>query len=140
MAIASENTTRQINSVRFVSGSVDETITSVSELVLIEDLLTLPASDVPTQVDVTVDTGDASDIVVLHVRREHRIHLTSNDDGTFSGSFMTAPRRGPRHIAVDVLSNGTLFDDLEAYDNVAWGIPFLVGGPRGDGGGSDGGA
>ncbi len=27
---------------------------------------------------------------------------------------------------IDVLSNGSLFDDAAPYDNVAWGIPYLI--------------
>ena len=48
--------------------------------------------------------------------------------------------RGPAHFAVDVLSEGTLYDDEAPYDNVAWGIPFLVPRPGDGGSGTDGGA
>jgi hypothetical protein len=67
-----------------------------------------------------------------------RAELTNNGDGTFSRTFPGAEFGGPRHLVVDVLSEGTLYDDTAAYDNVAWGIPFRV---RGDGtGGTDSGS
>ena len=122
--IASANTTRTINSVRIQSGDLDETITNVTDLVRIEDLLRIPAG---SEVAITVDTGDASDQVFLHVRHRHRrAQLESNDDGTFSGKFWTGDRAGPRHIVVDVLSEGTLLDDEAPYDNRAWGYTYLV--------------
>ena len=123
--IASAGTTRNIESVRIQSGDVDETITGVTDLVRIEDLLSLPMD---VDVTITVATGDATDAVYLHLRhRGRRVQLDSNDDGTFTGTFRTGGRSGPRHIAVDVLSHGSIFDSEEAYDNVAWGIPLMVG-------------
>jgi hypothetical protein len=122
--IASAGTTRQINWINIQAGDVDATITSVSELIAMEDLLRLPAG---TEVIVTVDTGDETDAVFMHLRRRWRRELTSNNNGTFTGSFTTnAERRGPRHLAIDVLSHGTLYDDEVAYDNVAWAYPFLI--------------
>jgi hypothetical protein len=56
-----------------------------------------------------------------------RIPLESNDDGTFSGTFRTDAGPGVRHLVVDVLSHGSLYDSEEAYDNVAWGIPYVLG-------------
>jgi hypothetical protein len=125
VSIASPGTTRTIHSVRLQAGDVDETITDVTPLVRVVDLLTLPAQ---TQVTVTVDTGDATDHVYLHRRLlRKRIELVNNGDGTFSGGFMTGNTARARHIAIDVLSDGTLYDDQAPYDNVAWGIPYHVG-------------
>lgn len=123
--IASTEATRRIESVRIRTDGVDETITGVSELVPLADLLHLPVN---AEVTVTVTTGDATDSVWLHYRhRGWRRPLESNGDGTFTGVFLTGERSGPRHIVVDVLSHGTLFDTEEAYDNAAWGIPLIVG-------------
>ncbi len=133
--IESPGMTRAINSVRLQSGDVDETVTGVTELVRREDVLRLPAG---AEVTVTVDTGDASDQVFLHLRHlRRRLPLESNDDGTFSGTYMTGPRPGPRHIVVDVLSEGTLFDDEIPYDNIAWGIPYVMLDDPGSGGDSE---
>lgn len=122
--IESEATTRAINSVRIEAGALDETITTVAELVRVSDLLRI-APD--TEVRVTVDTGDATDSVYLH-RRHARVRtaLENNGDGTFTGRFMTNDYRGHRHFVIDVLSEATLFDDEAPYDNVAWGIPFRI--------------
>ncbi len=122
--LESPGTTRQIHSVRVQVGGLDETITNVTDLVRLEDLLRLPPG---SDVHLTVDTGDATDAVYLHVRRHHvRFALTNHGDGTFSGVYRTREGRGPRHLVIDVLSNGSLFDDAAPYDNVAWGIPYLI--------------
>ncbi|GJM44094.1 MAG: hypothetical protein DHS20C21_09360 [Gemmatimonadota bacterium] len=125
MLIESPGTTREIRSVRVQAGDVDETITNVTDLVRVGNLLTLPSG---SEVVVTVDTGDATDAVFLHRRHaRHRAELENNGDGTFTGKFNVAnAQRGFRHLAIDVLSDGTLYDDEERYDNVVWGIPFFV--------------
>jgi hypothetical protein len=125
--LASPGTTRQIRSVHIKDGDVDRTITNVTDLVPVADLLRLPPG---TTADISVDTGDATDQVYLHLRwREARLQLISNGDGTFSGRFDTGDRDDGHHLAVDVLSHDTLLDDTAPYDNVAWGIPFRVGPP-----------
>jgi hypothetical protein len=122
--IESEGTTRQLNSVRVESEGVDETFTTVEDLVRLANILRLPAA---REVTVTVDTGDATDHVFLHVRRARlRFELRNNGDGTFTGSYVTGSVPGPRHAVIDVLSDGTLMDDEEPYDNVAWGIPYVI--------------
>jgi len=122
--IESPATTRNIHSVRVQVGALDETITNVTDLVRLEDILRLPPN---SEVTVTVDTGDATDSVYLHVRRHHlRFALTNNGDGTHTGVYRTGEGRGPRHAVIDVLSNGTLFDDSAPYDNIAWGIPYVI--------------
>lgn len=122
--IESDACTRTINSVRVQAGAVDETITNVTDLVRLEDVLRLPAG---TEVTVTVDTGDATDHVFLHRRHARmRFELTNNGDGTFTGVYMTGDRPGPRHAAIDVLSDGTLMDDELPYDNTAWGMAYVI--------------
>ncbi|MAF27256.1 MAG: hypothetical protein QF819_02130 [Gemmatimonadota bacterium] len=122
--IASEGSTRQILSVRVQAGDLDETITSVGELIPLEDVMRI-APD--TDVTLTVDTGDSTDEVFLHVRRNHqRSQFISNGDGTFTGMYHTGMMPGPRHAVVDVLSSDTLNDDTAAYDNIAWGYPYVI--------------
>lgn len=126
VSIESPATTRHINSVRIQAGDVDETITNVTDLIRVEDVLAIRPG---AEVVVTVDTGDASDQVYLHLRHRHaRMPLASNGDGTFSGRFVAGPMAGPRHLVVDVLSEGTILDDVAPYDNVAWGIPWRIAG------------
>jgi hypothetical protein len=135
--LPSPRTTRNINSVRVQAGDVDETITDVTQLVRVQDLIQLPAD---AAAEITVDTGDASDAVFLHFRRLHRTEMTNNGDGTFSARMPVSGGRGPAHFVVDVLSDGTLYDDEAPYDNLAWGIPFLVPDPRDGGNGTGSGA
>ena len=133
--IESPGTTRSIHSIRVQADGVDETITGVTELIRRGDVMKLPAG---SEVTVTVDTGDATDQVFLHLRHfRRRLELASNGDGTFTGVYVTERRSGPRHAVIDVLSEATLFDDEAPYDNLAWGYPYVVEG--GDEGGDQGG-
>lgn len=122
--LASPGTTRHINSVHIVGNGLDRTITNVTDLVAVKELLRLPPN---SEVVVTVDTGDATDLVALHLRHAHRRFLLDNNgDGTFTGKYLTGHGSGPRHAVVDVLSNGTIFDDAAPYDNMAWGIAYVL--------------
>jgi hypothetical protein len=121
--LASEGTTRDIASVRVVSGDVDRRFTDMAELVRVGDLLRLQPN---TEVQLFVETGDATDAVYLHLHRARRTALSNDGNGLFSGRFTTSERPGPHHFAVDVLSNGTIFDDAALYDNVAWGMLYLI--------------
>lgn len=124
VVLESPGTTRSIRSVRLQARGVDETFQDVTGLVPVVDLLELLPM---TEVRVTVDTGDATDHVFLHRRHLHRrMELTSLGDGTFTGVYVTGRHRGPRHLAIDVLSHGTLYDDEAPYDNIVWGIPYRV--------------
>jgi hypothetical protein len=123
-SIASPGTTRQIHSVRIQADGVDETVTNVTELVRVRDLLRLPPH---SEVTVTVDTADDTDQVYFHLKRHRmRFPMASNTDGTFTGAFVTGRGPGPRHIVIDVLAHATLNDEAAPYDNVAWGIPYLI--------------
>jgi hypothetical protein len=124
MAIESPGTTRAIRTARLQSGDVDRTYSNVADLVRVDSIATLEPA---TMVTVTVDTGDATDHVFLHRRHmRSRIEFVNNGGGVFTASFETDPHQGPRHIAIDVLSEGTLYDDVAPYDNVVWGIPYRV--------------
>lgn len=124
VAIESPGTTRAIHSTRVQAGDVDRTFDNVTQLVRVDDILTIAPA---TMVTVTVDTGDATDHVFLHRRHlRSRMEFANNGDGTFTATFETDPRMGPRHFAIDVLADGTLYDDEAPYDNVVWGIPYRV--------------
>jgi len=47
-------------------------------------------------------------------------------DGIYSGMWIVGHRRGIFHAFVDVLDNGTIYDDAAPYDSRAWGIPYAV--------------
>jgi len=50
-------------------------------------------------------------------------------DGTYSGLYrIHHPRWGHRlhHAGVDIIDNGTIYDDVAPYDAVAWSLPYMV--------------
>lgn len=121
--ITSDEGTRSIQSVRIQAGDrVDVTITDPLALVRRSDFLRLPP-EVP--VHVTVTTADPTDVVVLY-SRWGRMPMRRMDDGTYQGRFRTPLVGGLRHLAVNALSRGTLFDDVAPYDSKAWGLPYVV--------------
>jgi hypothetical protein len=121
--ITSDEGTRSIGSVRLqVEGRVDETFTDPLELQRRGELLRLPPA---TPVHVTVTTGDPTDVVVLYARWG-RMPLRKQADGTWQGRFRTPADGGLRHLAVNALSRGTLFDDALPYDSKAWALPYVV--------------
>jgi hypothetical protein len=125
--ITSDDGTRAIRSLRLVSGDVDVTVTDPLELQRRREILRLPAA---SPVHVTVTTGDPTDVVVFYARWG-RMRLHKMDDGTFQGRFRTPEAGGGlRHVAVNALSRGTLFDDVAPYDSKAWSLPFVVEAPE----------
>ena len=50
--------------------------------------------------------------------------------GEFQGRFLSPAPGGLKHVAVNALSRGTLFDDVAPYDSKAWAIPYVA---EGDG-------
>ena len=120
--ITSDEGTRSITSLRLVAGDVDVTVSDPLELRRRREILRLPAN---TPVHVTVTTGDPTDVVVLYARWG-RTRLRRMDDGTFQGRFLSPAPGGLKHVAVNALSRGTLFDDVAPYDSKAWAIPYLA--------------
>jgi len=122
--ITSDDGTRQINSVRLqTNGGVDLTVTDPLALIRRPDLTRIPPS---TRVHVTATTSDPTDVVVLY-SRWGRMRLTPTAPGVWEGGFLTPAEGGLRHVAVNALSHGTLFEDNGPYDSKAWGVPFVVG-------------
>ncbi|MFQ5706196.1 MAG: hypothetical protein ACE5HO_02035 [bacterium] len=48
------------------------------------------------------------------------------NDGVFSAFFVIGHRMGIHHAALDVIDNGTIFDDTAPYDAVIWASPYKV--------------
>ncbi len=124
--ITSDEGSRQILSVRIQAGDVDVTVTDPLELKNRSELLRLPPA---TPVHVTAVTADLTDKVVLY-SRWGRMPLRRMEDGTCQGRFLTPLAGGFKHLAVNALSNGTLFDDIAPYDSKAWGLPYVVVAPE----------
>ena len=120
--ITSDEGTRQILSVRLQAGDVDVTVTICWSCRIARELLRLPPA-VP--VHITATTADPTDKVVLYSRQGRR-PLRRMADGTCQGRFLTPLMGGMKHLAVNALSHGTLFDDAAPYDQKAWGLPYMV--------------
>jgi hypothetical protein len=122
--ITSDNGTRTIQSVEVQSGTLDVTITDPLALVRRGDLPRIAPS---ARVHVIATTGDATDVLVLYTRWGRMRMRPGAVAGQFEAHFLAPSEGGLRHIAVNALSHGTLFDDALPYDSKAWGIPFVVG-------------
>ena len=76
-------------------------------------------------VTLTVTTAASDDVVVL-ISRAGRFRFHSNGDNTYSGHWRAPAFDGLRHVGVNALSHGTLFDDDAPYDSKAWILPYVV--------------
>ena len=72
---------------------------------------------------------DPTDVLVLYARWGRMRMRPTAVPGQFEGRFLATRERGVRHLAVNALSHGTLYDDALPYDSKAWGIPFVVAEP-----------
>jgi hypothetical protein len=89
---------------------------------------------------VTVRSASAdTDLVALRFgcdmfhKRRARMNLVSeanNGDGTFTRVYArrwkVPPLPGFFHVAVDAMTRGTVFDDVEPYSVSWWGVPYRV--------------
>ena len=77
--------------------------------------------------------------VLLHYRCNHRFERARrpfNDaglypdvvagDGIYSGYWIVRRPKGVFHAVIDVIDNGTIFDDVAPYNSVSWGTPYKV--------------
>lgn len=124
--ITSDNGTRSIQSVRLQAGDVDVTVTDPLALVRRADLTRILPG---TPVHVTATTGDPTDVVVLYARWGRMRMRPGAVAGQFEGRFLAPAEGGLRHVAVNALAHGALYDDVAPYDSKAWGIPFVIGAP-----------
>ena len=109
-------------SLRIQAAGVDTTITDPLAMHRLRRVLLLPPG---TPVRLTATTGSASDAVLFY-GRDMRRRFVNNGDGTHSFEFPVGRFVGLANFGVDVLSNGTLFDDTAAYDSNAWIFLFAV--------------
>ena len=121
--VSSKDHQTDIVSVRLQQGtSLDTTITNVLAFIRLRNLPRL----VPDQdVTITVTTTHDDDVVALH-HGDRRLRLHNNADATYTGAFPAgALLHGLRHLGLDAISHGTLFDDQAPYDSQRWVFPFL---------------
>lgn len=76
-------------------------------------------------VTLTVTTAANNDVVVL-ISRAGRFRFHNNGDNTYTGHWRAPSLEGLRHVGVNALSYGTLFDDASPYDSKAWILPYAV--------------
>jgi len=120
--ITSDNGTRSIVSVRIQAGSLDTTYT---DPLVLENRANIARIAAGTPVTVTATTGDPTDVVILYTRWGRR-RMPEISPGVKQATFLAPFEGGLRHVAVNALSHGTLFDDAGPYDSLVWGLPFVV--------------
>lgn len=86
------------------------------------------------------DGTQSTELVRLHHARHRKFrfygikffHWIGQDDqnnNIYQGSWTIGTRFGVHHAVIDVIDNGTIFDDDESaypYKSVTWGTPYLV--------------
>ena len=120
--VTARGATAHIESVRVQGADLDTTLTDPLRLFRLRQVLRF-APDTP--VTLTVTTRHADDTVLLYAA-DRRLQFKNNGDGTHTGTWMTPDLRGLRHIGVNALAHGTLFDDAAPYDSQAWMMPYVV--------------
>ncbi|HYM80204.1 MAG TPA: hypothetical protein VEY91_02195 [Candidatus Limnocylindria bacterium] len=112
----------RIVSLEVQAGVMDTTITDPLVFFRLRRILQLEPE---TEVTLTVTTLRNDDVVVLH-HRDRRFRFHNNGDNTYSGVWRVGAVAGLRHVGVNALSHGTLYDDQERYDSQSWILPYLV--------------
>lgn len=102
--------------------SLDRTISDPSASIADADL---PRVVNGQSAEVTVTTGQAGQVVLLYAPNG-RVRMTDQLDGTYRASFTPSASGAHLHLAVNVLSHATLYDDTLPYDSAAWVIPYKV--------------
>ncbi len=88
-------------------------------------LRSLPIFDAGEDMTLTVTTLRNDDVVVLVRPGDHR-RFHNNGDDTYTLFWHASLEAGVRHVGVNALSNGTLFDDAKPYDSQTWILPYRV--------------
>ena len=120
--ITSRDAVTNIQSLRIQSGDLDTTLTDPLAFHRLRRILRFEPD---TEVTLTVTTDAADDVVVLYARGR-RFRFDAQGDGTYVGVWKAPALRGVRHLGVNALSHGTVFDDQAPYDSKAWVFPYVV--------------
>jgi hypothetical protein len=120
--VTAKDARTQIQSLRVQGGGLDTTITNPLEFFRLRQVLRV---DPDAEVRLTVTTLQPDDVVLLY-SGHRRFRFRNNGDGTYSGAWKSPALLGVRHVGVNALSHGTLFDDTAPYDSQAWILPYLV--------------
>jgi hypothetical protein len=123
--VTSKDAQTRISSLRVQATGLDTTLTDPLGLFRLRRVLRFDAG---TQLTLTVTTPRTDDVVIL-LLHGHRTFFTNNGDGTYTGTLLLPSDEdagGLRHIGVNALSHGTVFDDQLPYDSQAWVLPFMI--------------
>jgi len=112
----------RVVSLRIQSGTLDTTVTDPLALFRLRQVLRFQPD---AQVVLTATTLRNDDVVVFY-RHGARSRFQNNGDNTYSATWTVAALTGVRHLGVNALSHGTLFDDVAPYDSQAWILPYVI--------------
>jgi hypothetical protein len=112
----------RIMSVRLQAGPLDTTNTDPLGLFRVRRMLRLLNGQ---DVTVTVTTQRDDDVVVFYGPR-HRFRFHNNGDNTYTAVWRVPALDGFRHLGVNALSHGTLWDPAAPYDSQAWIFPYMA--------------
>ena len=120
--VTSRDAQTRLQSLRVQSGDLDTTITNPLAFWRLRRVIQLEPE---ASVTLTVTTEASEDVVILYARaRRARFH--NNGDGTHTLTWTVGAMDGLRHLGVNALSHGTLFDDEAPYDSQTWILPYVV--------------
>jgi hypothetical protein len=129
---SSPATSRDIDELHIVSDGVDVYVYQPGVDTLVTKDSTL-AFGKGKEVTFTVEPGDTSDFLFLHVKEEEeyqKIPFVSNGDETFTASWTTTddpePGKPYYHAIVDLVSRESVAADTTEYDFKAWGIVYRI--------------
>ncbi len=120
--VTSDNATAHIASVRVQAAGLDTTLTDPLQLFRLRQVLMFAPG---TPVTLTVTTTHTNDVVLLYAA-DRRMRFHDNADGTYTGTWTVPDVAGLRHVGVNALTHGTLYDDTAPYDSQAWMMPYVV--------------
>lgn len=120
--VTSKDALTRIRSLRVEAPGLDTTITDPMAFFRLRQVIRVEPD---VDVRLTVTTLAPDDVVVLYTGR-HRFRFRDHGDGTHTGAWKSPALLGVRHVGVNALSRGALFDDTMPYDSQAWILPYLV--------------
>lgn len=127
--VETPSATTHLVSLRFQTTSgVDTTITDPLQWFSLRHILKFGASDTVT---VTATTTRLDDPVFIH-RWDWRHRLHNNLDHTYSYTWVTSAWPGWRHLGIQAMTRGSIYDDTLPFDMQAWHLPFRVQGGQAD--------
>lgn len=123
--VTSRDATTRIVSLRIQATGLDTTLTDPLAIFRLRGVVRFDPGDLLT-LTLTTQRNDDAVFLMLH---GHRIAFTNNGDDTYTTRLQLPAEEDVdelRHIGVNALSHGTLFDDQMPYDSQAWIAPFMV--------------